>query len=345
MSDSSQATAFLEKNTYSVQVDATGSVSRPTCASPVDIVISDENLDDVPVSVFLYGLAQHPVLSSHPILVLTGTTESARRLRSAGVYLLERPYSVQGLTRMLQKAMSSMRRNLKADVFEAAAQLRGVPLQPRQKKQKIKPAAPSTTSDWYKKGMACLLHNHLREAEYAFIHVLERQEDHSDAALGLARIYHAKGDNKAMCRYLLRAAATSLREGNKIRAAHIAGMLPAKLRDNIYFYEAFFRMEEGDYKAAALGFLDAAKENSDISLHHIISRACLLTSEPEIYMRRICVALAGMGYKATADRLRRRLLVYPEVTSEEAHSWLDAYPRIKDAINVASYTAWAWKYA
>ena len=340
VNQSSQATAFLEKHPPKSDEDATPAAGS---AHPVDIVISDEHLADAPASVFLYGLAKHPALKSQPVLVLTGSSESSRRLRSAGVYLLERPYTAQGLARMLQKAMSPVRRVLRADAFEAVSAQKGMLLQPRP--QRSKPAAPVTTSDWFKKGLEHLRADRLREAEQAFVHVLDRQEDHVDAALGLARVHRAKGDENAMRRCLLRATATSLREGDKVRAARIAAMLPATMRDKIFFYEALARMEDGEFKAAALGFLDASKESSDTPLHHIVSRACLLTAKPEDRMRRLCAAFAGMGHKATAERLHQRLLVYPEFTPDESPSWLDAYPKLRDAVDVVAGTALAWRHA
>ncbi len=336
INDSSQATAFLEKNFQNPQPDATG---------PVDLVISDEHLADAPASVFLYGLARHPDLKAQPVLVLTGTAESSRRLRSAGVYLLERPYTAHGLARMLQKATSPARRALRPEAFESASAQKGIALQPRQPKPKATATAPATTSDWYKKAMECLRKGELREAEYAFLHVLGRQEDHVEAALGLAKVYQAGANEKAMRRCLLRAAAASLRRGDKIPAANISALLPPNMRDSIFFHEALARMEEGEFKAAALGFLDAGKENTAVPLHHLVSRACQLTSTPEECMRRICAALAGMGHKATAERLHQRLLIYPEFTPREDSSWLDDYPRLKDVVNVVSYTTWAWKHA
>lgn len=339
ITESSRATAFLEKNFPGSQGDAL------PAEGAVDIVISDEYLADAPASVFLYGLAKHPSLKTQPVLVLTGTAESSRRLRSAGIYLLERPYTVESLARMLQKATSPVRRPLRAEAFESASAQKGVVLQRRQPKAASRPAAPVTTSDWFKKGMDCLRKDSLREAEYAFLHVLGRQEDHVEAALGLARVWHARDDENTMRRYLLRAAAACLRADDKVRAARIVAMLPPNMRGSVFFHEALSRMGEGEFKAAALGFLDAARENSGQPLHRIVSRACLLTAKPEECMRGLCAAFAGMGYRATADRLHQRLLVYPEFTAERPPSWLDAYPKLRDAVDVISGTALAWKHA
>ena len=341
LTDSSQAAAFLEKSVQSPQADA----SHAKTASSVDIVISDEHLADAPASVFLYSLAKHPTLKSQPVLVLTGTAESSRRLRSAGIYLLERPYTVENLARMLRKATSPERRFLQAEVFENASTLKGVVLQQRMRKTPPRPTGPVTTTDWFKKGMDSLRKDELGDAEYAFSHVLGRQEDHVEAALGLAKVYRARDDANAMRRCLLRAAASCLRKGDKVFAANISAVLPVNMRDGIFFYEALARMEAGEFKAAALGFLDAAKENSSLPLHHIVSRACLLTTKPEECMRKVCAAFSAMGHKATADRLHRRLLVYPEFAPERESSWLDTYPRLRDAVDVVSGTTLAWKYA
>ena len=64
VSQSSQATAFLEKHPPKSDEDATLAAGA---AHPVDIVISDEHLADAPASVFLYGLAKHPALKSQPV--------------------------------------------------------------------------------------------------------------------------------------------------------------------------------------------------------------------------------------------------------------------------------------
>ena len=346
LGDSSQALAFLEKQLTDFHESAEQHNPRPEAENVVGIVICDERLADVPASVFLYSLAKHPALQSQPVMVLTGTAESSRRLRAAGVYLLERPYTAQDLARMMRKAMSPVRRVLNASVFESIAEQKGIVLQPKQRKQKSENGPPVTTSDWYKKGMARLQKSELREAEHAFVRVLDRQEDHIDASLGLARVYHAKGEEKETHRYLLRAAAISLRSGDRVLAARITGMLPASMRDNVFVHEALTRMETGEYKAAALGFLDAGKESAEVPLHHLISRACLRLPEPDESMKKLCRAFSNMGYKVTADRLRQRLLVYPEFEpDDEPRSWLDAYPKLKEAVNVVSYTTWAWRHA
>jgi len=133
LSESSQALALLEKQEKNFRESAEQTDSQTEAANSVDIVICDEHLADAPVSVFLYGLAKHPHLRKQPVLVLTGTTESSKRLRSVGVYLLERPYTAQELARMIRKALSPVRRVLSASVFESVSEAKGIMLQPKQR--------------------------------------------------------------------------------------------------------------------------------------------------------------------------------------------------------------------
>lgn len=339
MQESEQALALLEKQS------AVAGAKEVENIKPVDIVLCDEHSSDAPASVFLYRLAKHEQLRAQPVLVLTASPKSSRALRSAGVYVLERPYTPTELARMLIKAMSSSRRILHSDAFEKAAENKNLTLTktPRPKPSSVAPL--TTTSDWYGKGLAALQNNQLHEAEHAFTRVLDRQEDHIDASLGLARVYRLQGDANSSCRFLLRAAAASLRQGDKMRSVQIASLLPAVMRSSIFLHEALARLQEGEFKAAALGFLDADKDGAEMPLHHLISRACLRTEEPEESMRKLCNAFTSMGYVVTAGKLRQRLLAYPEFTPREPHSWLDAYPKLKEAVNVVSYAAWAWKHA
>ena len=344
--DSAEALAFLEKKFKATQSSAIAATGEKSAEQLATLVLCDEHLADIPASVFLYTLAGHPELHRQPAMILTSSTESSRRLRPSGVYLLERPYMIRDMARMILKAVSPMRRLLRRTDFESASAQTGILLQPRQRKVKSAVTAPVTTSDWFEKGMACLRDNRLREAEAAFLRVLDRQEEHIDAALGLAKVYGLQGDETGMRRGLLRAAAASLRNNKHDRAAQISALLPTEMRDNIFLHEALSRMAEGEFKAAALGFLDAGKDSGGVPLHYIISRACQLTPSPEDCMRKLCDALTGMGYRSTAERLRQRLLNYPEFEpGQEPPTWLDAYPKVKEAVDVASYTAWAWKHA
>jgi hypothetical protein len=326
LADARSALAFLGK-------EAAG-------GNAVDLVVCDENLRDGPVSAFLSDLAGSRHLRVKPVLVLAGTTASAKALRAASLCVLQRPYSPNDLEGMIKKAMSPMRQPLRVEAFagkkEAAA-----PKPPA----KADKSRPFTIMDWYDKGIAHLKAGELPDAERALMRVLDGQEDHPEAALGLARLHHATGNGKRMRRYLLKAAVSCLRQGDTERAHTIAGRLSGCLAEsmgkNLYLSEAVACLEEDRGKAAAIAFLDAAREG--IPLHQLVARACLQTLRPDESMVRVCEAFEGMGHTVTATSLRHRLLNYTPFEGVPPASWLDRFPRLKEVVTVASYAAQAWK--
>ena len=345
--NSDKAVAFLEAELGGRQKIVNETNISANAVPCVDLVISDESLEDVTAFAFLHRMAQNPLLQTQPVLVLTSSVNSSRLFRSAGAYVLERPYTISQMTRMLSKALSSTHRTLRSTSFEQVATAKAPDLLHKGPKTTVKKApALMTTSDWFKKALRHLQDNELNPAEHAFSQVLNRQEDHIDASLGMARVLRCRGDEPGMRRFLLRSAAACLREGNKGKAANIAELLPIGMRNNIYVHEAIARMEEGEFRAAALGFLDASRETPEVPLHSIMARACQLTPDPEEKLRSLCTAYEGMGHHATAKKIRQRLLNYPlfETGTPPPH-WLDNYPKVKEAVSIATYAAWAWRHA
>lgn len=350
--DTESAISFLKKERER-RSGVERSSGKHDPGNAVDLVVCDELLQDGPASVFLYALAREGGMRSQPVLVLAGSPASARALRAAAVYVLERPCSMEELERMVRKAMSPMRRLLRRELFESAAATRNLPILPKKKRMPESGAdgasgrdsEPTTVAGWYRKAVAHLRENELPEAERAFLRVIDGQEDHTEASLGLARVHRARGNEKGMRRYLLKAAVSCLRQGETERAQLIAKQLSEHVRADIYANEAAACLEEGRYRPAAISFLDAAGENPDKPLHRIVSRACLLTSRPDESMEKICNAFADMGNTATAAALRKRLLGYTPLEKEDRAAWLGRFPLLREAFRVASYTAWAWKRA
>jgi tetratricopeptide (TPR) repeat protein len=367
LTDADAAIAFLRKEGERRKAAEAPSSGRSS-GNAVDLVVCDENLRGIPASVFLYVLARERSLRAQPVLVLAGSAASAKGLRAAGLHVLERPYSLDDLEGMTQKAMSPMRSQLRGEEFESAAAKHGLPIQPKKPtdKKDAPPAGgadgtgnaastagtasgrkkgPFTITDWYNKGVAHLKAKELPDAERAFMRVLDGQEDNPEAALGLVRVYLASGKEKNMRRYLLKAAVSCLRQGDAERAKTIAARLPERTANNIYIGEAIACLEEGRGKAAAVALLDAAREGDDKPLHQLVARACLRTARPDESMATVCDAFERMGHAATSVALRRRLLRYTPFDRGESASWLDRFPRLKEALSVASYTAWAWRQA
>jgi tetratricopeptide (TPR) repeat protein len=309
-----------------------------------DAIICEENLGDLPASVLLYALSRHPKLAAKPVLLLAAASGMAEAWRTAKIPVLHRPYTQARLEETLRAVRDPGAPALNPEALEKAEE-KGlvIRLKPRPAKA---PAAPLTTTDWHRRGLDLLRAGDYAEARKVFLIVLARQEEHLEACLALARVCQAEQDRSGALGALIRAAAICMREGDALRAGRIDARLPRGMRDNIYVHEALVRMEEGAYRAAALSFLDADRERPDMPLHRIIARACLMTAAPEDHMRKLCEAFEGLGREHMAAALRRRLLEYPEFQAYAGPpSWLDRHPRLKEAVCVASYTAWAWKEA
>lgn len=314
----------------------------------LDLVVCDERVQGLPAAAFLHALARQSALRAKPVLILAASMGLAASLRGMGLQVLERPYAEQALREAMQKAMSPLRRVLRVedtatlDGADALSENGGRASRPKKPPQK-KPS-PLTTTDRYRQAMGLLKNDDFEKASALFAQVLERNEDHIGAALGMAKCRQAMDDAKGMQRYLLRAAAACLRTNDKERAEAIAAVLPVGMRDKIYMHEALARMEQGEYREAALGFMDAAKESPGQPLHRVIARACLLSSAPDKDMSKLCEAFNGLGHDSTARTLRRRLLDYEPYSASEASTWLDRFPLLRDAVSVASHTALAWRH-
>jgi hypothetical protein len=319
-----------------------------------DLALCDDTAGDRPVLAFLNELSLDSGFNTQPILVLTGEAQTFATLRAAGLAVLLRPYSADQMREAAQKAADPLRRPLRPETLTAAAAKTTVK---KESESSVRPAAREKTngqrplqsilltSELFNRGRARLLAGDAGAAEQLFLQVLQRQSEHTGACTGLARVCRIRGDAEGIHKWLIRAAATCLRAGDKERLTRIAELLPAGLRNNIFVHEAIGRVRDGAYREAALSFLDAEKIAGDIPLHRLVARACLMSQHPEGDMRKVCDALQSLGYKDEAQALRKRLLDYKPFETGQSASWLDSFPLLKDAVHVASYTLWAWKQA
>lgn len=309
----------------------------------IDALVCDEELEDMSAAAFLLALAEHPALSKVPVIVLASSPEISRALRADGVQCLARPYALNDLTRAFTKALSPMRAPLRAESLRSLVD-REAPV--ARGKTRTPAEEPVTTSELFSHAMNHLTDENSSRAETGLLEVLRRQEDHVEACIAMARIHRSRGNAAQMQCYLLRAAAASLRQGDRKRAAAISALLPERMRGgSVFVYEAMAHMEEGVYRSAALSFLDACREFPDVHLHALVARACQFTAKPEECLSKLCNAYESMGHAATAKKLRQRLLSSAEFEYVDGPSWLDKFPVLKEAVSVASFTAWVWKQA
>ncbi|MDR2161013.1 MAG: hypothetical protein LBO77_02580 [Desulfovibrio sp.] len=308
------------------------------------VLVCGELLEDMPVLRFLLDLAVRPALRSLPVLVLTASEAARKTLDKAGARTLARPYAAGALAAALRAALSTPRRPLDAAALEAA--LRAVPARDKGGGRPLS-SRPLSVSDLYARAWELLRLGDGAAAEAAFLAVLRRREDHPEACLALARLSREKGDAGRTRRFLLRAAASSLRLGAGRQAGAIAALLPEHMRGpSLLMYEALARLEEGDSRAAARSLLDLQRSRQGARLHAILARACQLTDKPEENLGRMCDALESLGQGGAAGEVRRRLLGRAKGGPGQAgSSWLERFPRLKEAADVASFALRAWRQA
>jgi CheY-like chemotaxis protein len=318
--------------------------------------------EDMSLAAFLQALAAS--WRNTPVLVLTASETAAQALRKAGVQTLTRPYAAEDLARALNKTLSPLRRPLEKAALDAlalssppagespcqtAARAERGPSSPDAGGSPCRKSGirPLLLSDLLARAWNALRRKEFGQAEAAFREVLRRQEDHPEACLGLARLYREQGNGPSTRRFLLRAAAASLRRGEKEQARAIAALLPERMRGlSLYMHEALARLEEGDARAAARSFLEICRTRPSARLHSVLARACQLSAKPEDNLIRLCSAFESLGRTETARMLRQRLLRQDQPDGpEEDPSWLDNFPRLKEIAGVASATVRAWRLA
>lgn len=308
----------------------------------LDLIICDERFDNRLIFNFLLTIARNPLYANIPLLIVAGSNATLEAAKHCSISVIARPYTQKGLHNAITKALSLSCSPL--TIAKLTTYCQGT-------KKTVKPATSPrggilTTSDVMKRGHSRMHQRKYDEAEQEFLEVLRRQEDHLEANLALAKIYRARGNAPATNNFLLHAAATCHRKKEFKQAAAIRALLPEKMRHGgVFQQEALASLRIGDYKNAALGFLEHYAENPEQPLYAVIARACQMTRTPQECLTIICATYDQMGKKELAENLRRRLLADHGSAIPSPRSWLDKFPRLRDIVNVASYTAWIWKQA
>lgn len=329
MDDPHKAVSALEQVLERAREDA--SVPTP------DLILCDTLVGGESSMVFLHLAAQHPTLCRLPYLLFSGSPPQTAVMQGTGLVVLERPFTQAQLRESLLAATAPERLPLRKDLLPTR----------REAARPAKKTPPVvTTSDMYAQAIRLWQLRDFAGAEQLLLRVLARQEDHIEACLGLASLHRTRGNEAAARQYTLRAATASLRRNRPEQSAYIAETLPETIRaGNLFAHEALCRLETGEYRAAAHGFLEAAAHQPGQPLHGIMARTCQFTTNPEASLGKICDALDTMGQATTASNLRYRLLSsHGTARQDPPHSWLDNFPLLKEVVSVASYTARAWRH-
>ena len=301
--------------------------------SGFNFVICDDKLEKRELYGFLHGLALLPEAEQTPVLLLSSGSKQAGALKALGIETLDRPCTADDLHAALAKSRHS-------PLPDAEKLL--LPVKARAKKALSRVV---TTSDLFRDGIEALRKNDLDTADALLRQCLQRNRNHGNAAIALAKVRRGQGDIQSMHRLLLRAAVIFHREGDAKRRDAVVQRLPEGWRDgNLYYHDALANLQSGDYIEAAAGFLDYQETVPGLVMQNILARACQFTDDPEFALECLCDALERLGKSATARHLRSRLLCDSmAVLGEKSPGWLSRFPLLQDAVSVVTFTAAAWR--
>lgn len=347
-----EALVFLRKKISAPQPFSASAIPASSKSTnpfrKLDVLVCSDFLGGCSIAFFLRKMAAEPALAQVPVLVAASTEAIAKSLRACGVAAIARPYSIQNFSEATTKAMSPMRQALslaRLDAFCQAEEKKPTRNQWRSLRE------TRASLGLVEEGVRRMQAKDFLGAEKIFIAILQQEDDCVEACLNMARIARARGDRERTTAFLVRAAAECKIHRRYRHAEAIRALLPkAILESGIYLAEANRQMHQKKFKKAALNFLEHSRERTDQPLYAIVARATQLTDAPVENLTRLCEAYAVLGYAEIAQKLRNRLLSMRRAhTAEEAEfdesSWLDKFPLLRDVVDIASCTAWAWRRA
>jgi hypothetical protein len=251
LNEASGIVGFLEKQ-HALEIEALRrqgkTVDAKRVVNAVDLVLCDEQPAGTSATAILHEIFTRPALRTQPYLILCPTAAGAARLRAAGLHVLERPYSPDGMCDAVRKAMSPLRRLSRPEDFPALAagpartlpgaarsgpgdpvgNAAALPSSPKRRR----PAAARnhdgmpTTTELFNRGLGSLKDGDADGAERCFLEVLRRQREHAGAALGMARLCRARNDGEGTRKWLVRAAAAVRRDNGRRSGGTISPAIP-----------------------------------------------------------------------------------------------------------------------
>ena len=309
--------------------------SRRTGRYTIDILVCEEIFASRQALFFLHELAKHPQYSRIPVLVITRSEQAAEMVKKCGITALPRPYTQKDLSEALARALSPMRRPLSVTRIAGMCER----LSPKKKD-----ACANTAPALLRAGLQALACRQAEKAEKAFLAALRLEPDMVEACLNLAKLEHSRGNKAVTVNYLLRAAASCKRRGLVEQEESIRALLPPEMkRNDIFMQEAVTQLAANNYHSAAQNLLDHCADSPERQLHAAVARACQMTPSPQQSIEKLCGTFEKMGQGATAARLRRRLLCDGEEAPPVAKAIVETFPRLKEWLNIATHTAWAWR--
>lgn len=303
-------------------------------ALAVDLVICAGDLDDMSLSAFMRAFAA--LGSPLPVLVIYGNNEERGRATGQGAAAaLLRPYSMNELARALE-GVRAQKRASTAFAPESAV-------------QKTEPEAASSRASankgnkllWTRAGLNMLRQGKTERARELLSGALAYDPLDIEAAMGLSRLCRQSGDVEKSHRWMHRAGHICLSTRQTERAEAIFSRLPEKWRGDHEMIEAQELLQEGDFDAACVAFINICASRKELPLHRLLGRACQFTATPDECMRELIAALVRSGYESTARTLAARMLADEDDRELEPGGILSVFPRLQEAWAVARFTAQA----
>lgn len=305
----------------------------------VDLIICAGDLDDMSQAAFLRACAA--LGSVPPVLAISGNERDlAGAVAQGAAAALHRPYSLNELARALEGARA---RKGAPVVLEPAARSRpavessGASARPAAEKDRKAEKKLLQTRE----GLKLLRQGKPEQARDLLLGALDYDPLDLEAAMGLARLYQLGGDMEKSHRWLHRAGHICMATRQTERAEVIFSRLPEKWQGDHDLLEAQELLQEGDFDAACLAFVNICTARPGLYLHRLLGRACQFTSAPEESVRQLCAALKRAGYESTARTLAARLLAGEDGRDWEPGGFLATFPRLQEAWAVARFTAQA----
>lgn len=328
--------------------DVIGKVTNPMAHTALrfDVIVCGETLAGESSYLLLQQLAGNKTTALLPVLFMATTPEGSAMAEENGLVAVCRPYSQASFAESLIRAMSAMRKPLSQKNMDAVCAKLSRHKRVRIAPKRVAAQGVQTTSDVMDEGVNYLRSGDLENAERAFLALTRRSYDNAEAYLGLARVKTQKNEKQAVVGCLIKAAAAFKRQGKFDKARAISKMLPSSSQtEQVFLQEAGVCLRHGEYREAAFSILEHLYEHPEARLHLVVGRLCQLTETPEESLRRLCEVYVQLGYTSISQRLHNQLMAEVTPLKYRKASWLDRYPRLREAIEVASYTTALWRQA
>ncbi len=280
-----------------------------------DFVLCDDCLDDMTGVSFIKQLREHPHLK-HTAVIMVSTQRDKHAVVSAIVagcsgYLL-RPYSQQTFTRQLDLANKvskyGFEERLRLRLAEQA-RIEGRSDAAILDYERVT-ARPDHAKRYFESGMMHLAKSEYDKAISQFARAVKENDLFSEAYLGLAKAWQAKGDGEKSRKYAAKAAFACARQRRfqLLKEQFVDLMGTEGLHFNPFLTLGRRLIRDKDYSAAVTALEHASELTPDNDEIHVeLARACHFNRNADKALIAVANALSVNPDNETALRIHKRL--------------------------------------